>query len=151
MKLDKFMENFEARWSRLSLQASRFYQGPERDPFSMRELLLHTCGKGNADSYCSCSHGAGRAMSRTAARNRFSISDLIAHRPKVLNAARTTLCWMSCQVLTRTWMKWWQRKPIWFPLSIRWSKFSVWKVLDWLLLRWSNGASDLSFYSSLVL
>lgn len=44
----------------------------------MRELLLHTCGKGNADSYCSCSHGAGRAMSRAAAHNRFSISDLIA-------------------------------------------------------------------------
>lgn len=44
----------------------------------MRELLLHARGKGNADSYCSCSHGAGRAMSRAAARNRFSISDLIA-------------------------------------------------------------------------
>lgn len=25
------------------------------------------------------------------------------------------------------------------------------RLCDWLLLRWSNGASDLSFYSSLVL
>jgi tRNA-splicing ligase RtcB len=33
-------------------------------------------GKGNNESYCSCSHGAGRAMSRTAARNRFTVQDL---------------------------------------------------------------------------
>jgi tRNA-splicing ligase RtcB len=33
-------------------------------------------GKGNAESYCSCSHGAGRAMSRTEAKRRFSLTDL---------------------------------------------------------------------------
>ena len=32
-------------------------------------------GKGNADSFCSCSHGAGRAMSRGAARKRFTLED----------------------------------------------------------------------------
>ena len=47
-------------------------------PGSMGQRSFIVSGKGNADSYCSCSHGAGRAMSRTAARNRFSISDLIA-------------------------------------------------------------------------
>ena len=32
-------------------------------------------GKGNPESFCSCSHGAGRAMSRGAARRRFSVDD----------------------------------------------------------------------------
>ncbi|MCQ4062552.1 RtcB family protein, partial [Klebsiella pneumoniae] len=32
-------------------------------------------GKGNADSFCTCSHGAGRAMSRTEAKRRFTIED----------------------------------------------------------------------------
>ncbi len=30
-------------------------------------------GKGNADSFCTCSHGAGRAMSRTEAKRRFTL------------------------------------------------------------------------------
>ena len=32
-------------------------------------------GKGNAESFCSCSHGAGRAMSRGEAKRRFSVED----------------------------------------------------------------------------
>ena len=32
-------------------------------------------GKGNAESFCSCSHGAGRAMSRNEARKRFTLAD----------------------------------------------------------------------------
>ena len=32
-------------------------------------------GLGNAESFDSCSHGAGRAMSRTEARRRFTIDD----------------------------------------------------------------------------
>ena len=32
-------------------------------------------GKGNRDSFCSCAHGAGRAMSRNAAKKRFSLED----------------------------------------------------------------------------
>jgi len=32
-------------------------------------------GKGNADSFHSCSHGAGRAMSRTKAKKRFTVED----------------------------------------------------------------------------
>ena len=35
-------------------------------------------GKGNLDSYCSCAHGAGRQFSRTEARKRFTVEDLIA-------------------------------------------------------------------------
>lgn len=35
-------------------------------------------GKGNLDSYCSCSHGAGRRMSRSAARKTFTVADLKA-------------------------------------------------------------------------
>jgi tRNA-splicing ligase RtcB len=34
-------------------------------------------GKGSADSFCSCSHGAGRKMSRTEAKKRFTVDDHI--------------------------------------------------------------------------
>ncbi len=32
-------------------------------------------GKGNPDSFCSCCHGAGRVMSRTEAKRRFTVAD----------------------------------------------------------------------------
>lgn len=35
-------------------------------------------GKGHPESYCSCSHGAGRRMSRTEAKKRFTVDDLKA-------------------------------------------------------------------------
>jgi tRNA-splicing ligase RtcB (3'-phosphate/5'-hydroxy nucleic acid ligase) len=47
-------------------------------PGSMGAKSFIVRGKGNADSFCSCSHGAGRKMSRTSARNMFSKEDLIA-------------------------------------------------------------------------
>jgi len=47
-------------------------------PGSMGAKSFIVRGKGNADSFCSCSHGAGRKMSRTAARSMFSKEDLIA-------------------------------------------------------------------------
>ena len=34
------------------------------------------CGKGDPQSFCSCAHGAGRRMSRTEAKRRFSREDL---------------------------------------------------------------------------
>jgi tRNA-splicing ligase RtcB (3'-phosphate/5'-hydroxy nucleic acid ligase) len=34
-------------------------------------------GKGNVDSFMSCSHGAGRSMSRTKAKKLFTIADQI--------------------------------------------------------------------------
>ena len=44
-------------------------------PGSMGARSFIVRGKGNPDSFESCSHGAGRAMSRTAARKRFSLED----------------------------------------------------------------------------
>jgi tRNA-splicing ligase RtcB len=35
-------------------------------------------GKGNAESFCSCSHGAGRAMSRSEAKRRFTVADQVS-------------------------------------------------------------------------
>lgn len=32
--------------------------------------------RGNADSYCSCSHGAGRRLSRSAAKRTYTLADL---------------------------------------------------------------------------
>jgi tRNA-splicing ligase RtcB len=47
-------------------------------PGSMGAKSFIVRGKGNADSFCSCAHGAGRKMSRTAARHAFTKEDLLA-------------------------------------------------------------------------
>jgi len=44
-------------------------------PGSMGAKSFIVRGKGNPESFCSCSHGAGRAMSRTEARKRFTVED----------------------------------------------------------------------------
>jgi tRNA-splicing ligase RtcB (3'-phosphate/5'-hydroxy nucleic acid ligase) len=44
-------------------------------PGSMGTRSYIVRGKGNPDSFHSCSHGAGRSMSRTAAKKRFSLED----------------------------------------------------------------------------
>lgn len=44
-------------------------------PGSMGTGSFIVRGKGNADSFCSCSHGAGRAMSRGAAKKSISLED----------------------------------------------------------------------------
>jgi tRNA-splicing ligase RtcB len=46
-------------------------------PGSMGARSFIVRGKGNAESFCSCSHGAGRAMSRGEAKRRFTIDDHI--------------------------------------------------------------------------
>lgn len=45
-------------------------------PGSMGTCSYIVRGKGNPDSFCSCAHGAGRSMSRKAARNRFTVHEL---------------------------------------------------------------------------
>ena len=45
-------------------------------PGSMGAKSYIVRGLGNAESYCSCSHGAGRKMSRTEATRRFTVEDL---------------------------------------------------------------------------
>lgn len=45
-------------------------------PGSMGQRSYIVRGKGNLESYCSCSHGAGRSMSRAEARRRFTVADL---------------------------------------------------------------------------
>jgi tRNA-splicing ligase RtcB len=47
-------------------------------PGSMGAKSFIVCGKGHEAAYCSCSHGAGRKMSRTAAKKTFSTADLEA-------------------------------------------------------------------------
>jgi len=47
-------------------------------PGSMGQRSYIVRGRGNPDSYHSCSHGAGRRMSRKAARKRFTVADLVA-------------------------------------------------------------------------
>ena len=46
-------------------------------PGSMGARSYIVRGKGNPESFCSCSHGAGRAMSRNEAKRRFTIEDHI--------------------------------------------------------------------------
>jgi tRNA-splicing ligase RtcB len=47
-------------------------------PGSMGAKSFIVRGKGNADSYCSCSHGAGRRLSRGAAKRAYTLADLEA-------------------------------------------------------------------------
>lgn len=47
-------------------------------PGSMGDRSYIVRGLGNPDSFCSCSHGAGRAMSRGDAKRRFTLADHIA-------------------------------------------------------------------------
>lgn len=44
-------------------------------PGSMGAKSYIVRGRGNEESFCSCSHGAGRVMSRTEAKKRFSVAD----------------------------------------------------------------------------
>jgi tRNA-splicing ligase RtcB len=44
-------------------------------PGSMGTGSFIVRGKGNAESFCSCSHGAGRAMSRGEAKRRITLAD----------------------------------------------------------------------------
>jgi tRNA-splicing ligase RtcB len=46
-------------------------------PGSMGAKSFIVRGLGNAESFCSCSHGAGRVMSRTEAKRRFTVADHI--------------------------------------------------------------------------
>lgn len=47
-------------------------------PGSMGAKSFIVAGKGNRDAFCSCSHGAGRAMSRGEAKRRFTVDDHVA-------------------------------------------------------------------------
>lgn len=46
-------------------------------PGSMGQRSYIVRGRGERESYCSCSHGAGRKMSRTQARKAFTVTDLV--------------------------------------------------------------------------
>jgi tRNA-splicing ligase RtcB len=46
-------------------------------PGSMGARSFIVRGKGNPESLCSCAHGAGRRMSRTEAKKRFTEADLV--------------------------------------------------------------------------
>jgi tRNA-splicing ligase RtcB len=46
-------------------------------PGSMGAKSFIVRGKGNTDSFCSCSHGAGRVMSRSQAKKQFTVADHI--------------------------------------------------------------------------
>ena len=47
-------------------------------PGSMGAKSFIVAGKGNRESFCSCSHGAGRVMGRKEAKRRFTVKDHIA-------------------------------------------------------------------------
>jgi len=46
-------------------------------PGSMGARSFIVCGKGNHESFCSCSHGAGRTMGREEAKRRYTLDDHI--------------------------------------------------------------------------
>lgn len=46
-------------------------------PGSMGAKSFIVRGRGNAEAFCSCSHGAGRTMSRTQAKKRYTVADQV--------------------------------------------------------------------------
>jgi tRNA-splicing ligase RtcB len=64
-------------------------------PGSMGARSYIVRGRGNPESFTSCSHGAGRAMSRTEARRRFSLADHAA-------ATRGVECRQDADVIDET-------------------------------------------------
>ena len=52
-------------------------------PGSMGAKSFIVKGKGNVESFCSCSHGAGRLMSRSKAKKQFSLDDLVQQTKSV--------------------------------------------------------------------
>jgi tRNA-splicing ligase RtcB len=71
-------------------------------PGSMGARSYIVRGKGNPESFCSCSHGAGRVMSRSEAKRRFTLAD---HR----KATEGIECRKDAQVIDETPMAY---KPI---------------------------------------
>ena len=57
-------------------------------PGSMGARSYIVRGKGNPESFASCTHGAGRTMCRGEAKRRFTLADH-APRPRASSAART--------------------------------------------------------------
>ncbi|WP_295455782.1 RtcB family protein, partial [uncultured Thiodictyon sp.] len=53
-------------------------------PGSMGARSYIVRGRGNPESFCSCAHGAGRRMSRTAAEHQFTVEDLAAQTAGVI-------------------------------------------------------------------
>jgi len=53
-------------------------------PGSMGAKSFIVRGKGNPESFCSCSHGAGRKMSRTEAKRLFNQADMEKHVAKII-------------------------------------------------------------------
>ena len=53
-------------------------------PGSMGARSYIVRGRGNPESFCSCAHGAGRRMSRTAAERQFTEADLVAQTEGVI-------------------------------------------------------------------
>ena len=53
-------------------------------PGSMGAKSYIVRGRGNPESFCSCAHGAGRRMSRTAAERQFTAADLVAQTAGVI-------------------------------------------------------------------
>ncbi len=53
-------------------------------PGSMGAKSYIVRGRGNPESFCSCAHGAGRRMSRTAAERQFTAADLAAQTAGVI-------------------------------------------------------------------
>lgn len=69
-------------------------------PGSMGAKSYIVRGKGEPQSFCSCSHGAGRRMSRSQAKKKFDPQDLIAQTAG-WNAARMPASWMKFRAPTR--------------------------------------------------
>ena len=96
-------------------------------PGSMGARSYIVKGKANPESFCSCSHGAGRKMSRSKAKF-LLISKILLNKPKVLNAVKTVALSMKFQAPIKTLMKSWRISQTSLKSFTHLNKFYVLKV-----------------------
>ncbi|HEX4249220.1 MAG TPA: RtcB family protein [Pseudonocardia sp.] len=100
-------------------------------PGSMGTRSYVVAGLGSTESYTSCSHGAGRRLSRGAARRTLSVDSLrAAMGDRAWNDARPSDCSTSTRPPTRTSTRSWPTRPTWSPSSTPSARSSTTRVSD---------------------
>ena len=73
-------------------------------PINMRDGSLLCTGKGNEDWNFSAPHGAGRLMSRSAAKETFTVSEFKKQMEGSIPHLSDAALWMNVRWLIREWM-----------------------------------------------
>lgn len=94
-------------------------------PINMRDGSLICIGKGNEDWNFSAPHGAGRLMSRTAAKNSFTLSEFKKQMKDIYTTSGVRTHWMNVRWRIRIWRILYRILEIQQKLSISLNRFII--------------------------